>query len=156
MILSRSYTIHSHVRICVCCFKLHLTAFLCRVFDGFDLIYTLYYWKITSLWRSHYPCPSWKGSSSFPSAYGYRLTDVDIRTRTDVVYPVQVNGLIPFTDMGKQTWTGVAWPLVRHTYLHQHSSDIWILTKAVVYLLYNTDFNLSCLIQTFARRLQNV
>ena len=48
-------------------FKLHLTAFLCQISDGFDLIwweYNLYKWKIMSVWRFHHPCPSLKGLMS--------------------------------------------------------------------------------------------
>ena len=52
-----------------------------------------------------------KGSSTVPSVYGNGLTDRDIRTRTEVVYPMQVNGLVPLTDTGTQTRTGVARPL---------------------------------------------
>ena len=39
--------------------------------------------------------------------------DADKRTRTGLAYPMQVNGLLSFTDTGGQTrtWTGVAWPL---------------------------------------------
>ena len=48
--------------------------------------------------------------------YGHKLTDADIRTRTDVAYPMQVNGLVLFMDTGTQTRvhrhnTGVAWPM---------------------------------------------
>ena len=39
------------------------------------------------------------------------MTDADKRTRTDVAYSIQVNGLVPSTDMGERTRTGVACPL---------------------------------------------
>ena len=38
-----------------------------------------------------------KGQSTFPSV------DMDIQTRTTVAYPMQVYGLLPFTDTGKRT-----------------------------------------------------
>ena len=92
----------SNFRIHVRYFKLHPTAFLCRIFDGFDLIwrgYILYYWKIMSVLHFHHPCPSLKGSSSFPSVSAYRLMDTDFWTRTSVTYPMQINGLLPLTCM---------------------------------------------------------
>ena len=33
-------------------------------------------------------------------------------TDAGVAYPMQVNGLVPFTDTGAWTQTGVAWPLI--------------------------------------------
>ena len=40
-----------------------------------------------------------------------------IRTRTGVIYPVQVNGLLLLTDTDARTRTGVAWPYIIMTFL---------------------------------------
>ena len=54
--------------------------------------------------RNFDPCPSLKGSSTFPSVSASGLTDADMRTQTGVAYPIQVNGILPFTDTGIRTW----------------------------------------------------
>ena len=82
-------------------FKLHLTAFLCQIFDGFYLIwrgYTLKCWKTNSVWCFHHPCPSLKRSSCFPSVSAHRLMDVDIQTWTGLAYPMQDNAVLLLTD----------------------------------------------------------
>ena len=35
--------------------------------------------------------------------YAYGLKDTDMRTQTGVAYPIQMNGLLPFTDTGTRT-----------------------------------------------------
>ena len=58
--------------------------------------------KIASVWRFYHLCPLWKGYYTFPSAYGNRLTDAEIRTRTCVAYTLQGNGFLPLTDLGSR------------------------------------------------------
>ena len=55
--------------------------------------------------RLYHTCRSLNTLCSFPSGYGHRLRDAEIRTRTGVAYHMQVNDqwLVPSTDTGTRT-----------------------------------------------------
>ena len=87
--------------------SVHHTTILCWLSDGFCLIgreHPLYHWKMLSLCRPyhvervlyHLICVRKRID---------RLGYCGILTRTGVVYPMQVDGLLPFMDTG--TWTEV-------------------------------------------------